>query len=1334
MSMAMLNNVQFTMTQLMPRVASLGVESLVSLRRIEDFLLSKEFEPSENLKILPVPRRRIPLVNPNLACDNTTPPGNNELKPDRASTTDAQIPFVECVNVSASWPDSQSKTLDKITFKCDSPGLVIVCGQVASGKSSMILSLLNELPIKEGKAVIGGSCGYSSQQAWVFNGTVRENIIFGHGYNQKRYRDVLEICALNRDLELLECGEFTYIQENSLSGGQKARVNLARCLYRECDIYFLDDPFSAIDNGVARHIFEEAVVKFLSNKLVFLVTNHTSFFDKGKKMLVLDRGKLMASCSYTELQRMFKEDSKNESRDEVLERLSFLKTDELIDETEGQASGANEGETNRRPLCPIEERSGAPKNQEGESEKVCRSTANREQFNSVAVCTRSNFMDGDKQLTQPAVGCGLPLAEGSIELIGATPKDQNEGTKTTGTKTTSEKAEATSDDSINFGQRLGENEERHLIISQEANRRPVHVDLGVPADKFHKQPEARDQTELTSGRKADGSEHTKAGAHYRTTTRTNDNAVNRCLDEVKTLPNRDHTGGLVGDQFSTSTVNMPADEEASSSKLPGLRVWYKYYTQTSVTRLILIILTFLTTQALFSTVDIYLTVWSLVERNRASVNEITVFNQQQVATFKQNASISQHQANRTHIIQYDLANGTMSSFLLSLSDDCIDCPTDGSSKMDQKIQRVSISPLSLRSSRPPFVLSVNDVFVPMLNLLHTLPEPRVDSKTNTLSSTSNPSNWTEQQYSHQASTITAKEVSKLDAASLADLRLDDDDIFEESESALNVKSIYRPLYLLVCNFTSQHQALTYTILLMALFSCSVITNVLSLTSSNKSAISLYKKLIDNALFTKLAFFDQNPASRLLNRATRDIGIIDEAIPYNANQAYDALLQTAATFIVVTAVDIRLVLPSLIILFIFLIFHSMHVGPTKDIQRLEGISKSPIISHISTTLAGLHTIRASKSEHRFSKLFERNQDAHTSIFLLYLGCNRSTAVVLDSLNATYTAIIAVWAVVSGLNGPSAGLIITSAMLLSGLTQHGVMKLTETESLMTSVERVIEYCSLPQEEDYDRRRSGKRRCKSNGGCGERPKCRTLLNEGCVEYRHVDLYYNRLAKPVLKNISFKIEAGEKVGIIGRTGAGKSSIITTLFRLYDFEGSILIDGIDIRQLGLIELRSAISIIPQTPVLFSTSIRRNLDPLNIYDDFSLWTALEKAHLRETISTLPGKLDFDIGSGGGFSSGQKQLMCLARVLLRQSSLIVMDEATANVDSNTDAIIQATIRQEFKHCTVITIAHRLETILDCDRIMVLDAGRIVDFDTPGQLMAKNNSFFANLTSESLPQSS
>ena len=232
--------------------------------------------------------------------------------------------------------------------------------------------------------------------------------------------------------------------------------------------------------------------------------------------------------------------------------------------------------------------------------------------------------------------------------------------------------------------------------------------------------------------------------------------------------------------------------------------------------------------------------------------------------------------------------------------------------------------------------------------------------------------------------------------------------------------------------------------------------------------------------------------------------------------------------------------------------------------------------------------------------------------------------------------------------------------------------------------------------------------------------------IEFKNVTMRYYQNEDYVLKNLNFRIEEADKIGIVGRTGAGKSSILAVLFRLTDYEGGILIDGINCKEIGLHDLRGRISIIPQEPVLFNGTVRLNLDPLNQYKDHQLWNSLKAVQLEKLIKDLEGGLDSKIVDyGSNFSVGQKQLVCLARAILKENRIFVLDEATANTDPKTDELIQATIRSVFKHCTILTIAHRLNTIMDSSKILVLDAGEIKEFDTPARLLQNDTSLFSSM---------
>lgn len=275
-------------------------------------------------------------------------------------------------------------------------------------------------------------------------------------------------------------------------------------------------------------------------------------------------------------------------------------------------------------------------------------------------------------------------------------------------------------------------------------------------------------------------------------------------------------------------------------------------------------------------------------------------------------------------------------------------------------------------------------------------------------------------------------------------------------------------------------------------------------------------------------------------------------------------------------------------------------------------------------------------------------------------------------------------------------ISQALVLTGMVQYGVRMCCESIQHMTSVERVLQYIDVAPEKNPTTKPSP-----------------SWPQSGRIAFKNMFLKYDESAAPVLKNLSLDIEPGWKVGVVGRTGAGKSSLISALFRLSPIEGSILIDGVDTATIELETLRKSISIIPQDPVLFSATLRYNLDPFDLFDDTALYQVLGEVELKG----LTEGLDFMVTeSGSNFSVGQRQLICLARAILRNSKILVLDEATANVDPNTDALIQRTIREKFKACTVLTVAHRLHTVMDSDRILVMDAGSAKEFGLPHELLA------------------
>lgn len=293
---------------------------------------------------------------------------------------------------------------------------------------------------------------------------------------------------------------------------------------------------------------------------------------------------------------------------------------------------------------------------------------------------------------------------------------------------------------------------------------------------------------------------------------------------------------------------------------------------------------------------------------------------------------------------------------------------------------------------------------------------------------------------------------------------------------------------------------------------------------------------------------------------------------------------------------------------------------------------------------------------------------------------------------------------GVVGGNVGLAITQAMGLTGMVQYGMRQSAEMENTMTAVERVVEYQSVDAEKDVAE--------------PEKVAAKSWIKEGKIQFKDVVQRYEPGpdAKPVLRDLNFTIMPREKIGIVGRTGAGKSSLINAIFRLSYLEGKILIDDQDTQKVSLENLRRNVAIIPQEPVLFSGTMRYNLDPFDEFVDDKLWSALRDVHLHAVVADMAAGLQSKISEGGSnFSVGQRQLVCLARAILRGNRILVMDEATANVDPITDALIQTTIREKFTDCTVLTIAHRLVTVIDSDKVLVMDAGQAVEFDSPYSLL-------------------
>ncbi|XP_065162760.1 probable multidrug resistance-associated protein lethal(2)03659 [Atheta coriaria] len=482
--------------------------------------------------------------------------------------------------------------------------------------------------------------------------------------------------------------------------------------------------------------------------------------------------------------------------------------------------------------------------------------------------------------------------------------------------------------------------------------------------------------------------------------------------------------------------------------------------------------------------------------------------------------------------------------------------------------------------------------------------------------------------------------------------------------------------------------------------------------------SLHNQMFSNILQATMRFFDTNPSGRILNRFSKDIGAIDELLPRLMLDSIQIFMVMSGILVMVWIVSPIMIAPTLVLGGIFAWIRYIYMSSAQDIKRLEGVTKAPVFSHVSASLSGLTTIRSSGAQYLVAKEFDVLQDQHTSSFVLMIFASEAFGFYLDLLSVFFVAVVTLqfFAYDTVMEG-DVGLVISQSLILTGMLQYGMRQTTEVANNMTSVERVLQYTKLDKEGPFE------------STPAQKPH-RDWPMKGEVKLKNLYLQYSTSDPPVLKNLNLEIPAGFKVGIVGRTGAGKSSMIAAVFRLAPIEGTVVIDDVDTKNIGLNDLRSNISIIPQEPVLFSTTVRHNLDPFDRCNDETLWKALEDVELKDAVQKLEQEVS---ESGSNFSAGQRQLICLARAIIRKNKVIIMDEATANVDHQTDALIQKTIRHNFQDCTVLTIAHRLNTIMDSDRVVVMDHGEIVEYAHPYELLQnKDGVFYAMLqqTGESM----
>ena len=525
--------------------------------------------------------------------------------------------------------------------------------------------------------------------------------------------------------------------------------------------------------------------------------------------------------------------------------------------------------------------------------------------------------------------------------------------------------------------------------------------------------------------------------------------------------------------------------------------------------------------------------------------------------------------------------------------------------------------------------------------------------------------------------------------------------------------------------------------------------------SLRASKMIHRKLFESITRAKLQFFDTTPLGQLMNRFSKDIESVDQDIAPIAFGLLGYSASLISIIVVISVITPRFLIAGFFISCIYITIGQFYLRSSRDLKRLESVQRSPLYQHFGETLSGIVTIRAYGDERRFIRANQSRVDTHNRPFIYFWAANIWLQLRIDFAGALVSFFAGVFAILGAVDAGSAGLSLTYAFMFAENVLWLVRLYSINEQNMNSVERIKEYIEVEQEAQAiieDARPAG-----------------NWPSHGAIQFTNFTTKYRADLQPVLQDLTFNIQPGERVGIVGRTGAGKSSLALALLRGLEAEkGKIVIDNLDISLIGLQSLREAITIVPQDPTLFTGTVRSNLDPFSLFTDEEIFATLRRVQLisapplysgssaaipvpafnATTPPDFPQSLEdnqeerLDLAkvmtitrenanifttlsspvaeSGSNLSQGQRQLLCLARAILRAPRVLLMDEATASIDYATDSSVQDTLR-EVKECTIITIAHRLQTIIDYDKVLVLDKGKVVEYDAPWKLIAKGGVF-------------
>ncbi len=540
----------------------------------------------------------------------------------------------------------------------------------------------------------------------------------------------------------------------------------------------------------------------------------------------------------------------------------------------------------------------------------------------------------------------------------------------------------------------------------------------------------------------------------------------------------------------------------------------------------------------------------------------------------------------------------------------------------------------------------------------------------------------------------------------------------------------------------------YVLCVLFVTLCFILKFTIQSVFALRAAYKLHNDMTKCMILANTDWHDKQPLGRKINRFSQDAEAVDCDVMQRTQDFLDSLINsTQIIFVIVIMIPIQLLFLTPILLYIKY-FSEKYINVSRDLKRLESVNKSPVFVHFSETVSGLSIIRAYRKQGKFYDIICHYIDQMNRCHLYNWAANRWLNIRAQVMGALVSGAVSLFIVVErdNISSTLAGIILLYSLQFTDSMVNTLRCYAECQNSMNSVERVQEYCNLESEKYLNKSLGNGIYGNNNNNNNNNNNRQQMIDDtnwpqqGNIRFDKLCLKYRLNEPAVLKDITFDIDSGMKVGIVGRSGAGKSSILTALFRTTEpCSGKIIIDGIDILTLPLQDVRNILAIVPQDPILFRGSIKSNLDPFDKYTDEDMWNVLKKCKLSSHIANMDGGMKGQecgplhdkiiTERGSNLSVGQRQLLCLCRAMIRKSKILILDEATASVDIETDACLQDTIRNEFDNITIISIAHRLKTVAFYDKIVVMDDGRVCEYDTPQYLLNNVNSRFYKLAEDS-----